>query len=169
MTVFRVEYSESSILPVLNQTGAQALVSFVQPPQELYLPIHQAFLDACLKSETCKRLIPSEWVGNVEDYPMLPVFYGASREPFRKLLRESEGVEWTLFNGGWLADYFLPESKTYMPAIPDEFPIDPNGFKALIRGTGDEPQSWTCARELAKAVTEILKAPKWVGQLVSVL
>ena len=151
----------ASILGILNSTQASALISFVQPPDELYLPIHTALLQACSESASCKRFIPSEWVGNVEGFPMLPTFYGASREPFRQVLKKSEGIEWTLFNGGWLADYFLPSSKTYMPAIPEEFPIDANGFSALIRGTGDEPQSWTCGREIAQAVVRLLKAQHW--------
>lgn len=59
-------------------------------------------------------------------------------------------------------DYFLPKAKTYMPPIPDEFPVDPNNWRACIRGTGDENQSWTCAREIGKAVVELLAAPEWV-------
>ena len=160
--MFKTDYTETSVLKILEETGAFALISLIQPPDDLYLPIHTALLNACVKSPTCKRFIPSEWVGNIEDFPMLPTFYGASREPFRQLLRETRGIEWTLFNGGWLADYFLNKEKTYMPAIPDEFPIDANGFKACIRGTGDEPQSWTCAREIARAVVELLRAPQWV-------
>ena len=160
--VFETDYSESSVGDILSQTRPSALISFIQPPDELYVPIHTALLNACSKSATCKRFIPSEWVGNIDDFPMLPAFYGASREPFRQILRQTEWVESTLFCGGWLADYFLPKDRTHMPAIPDEFPVDPNNFRALIRGTGDEPQSWTSAREVAKAVVKLLDAPKWV-------
>ncbi len=71
-------------------------------------------------------------------------------------------MEWTIFNNGWLMDYFLTEDKTYMPAIPDEFPIDPNNWKACIRGTGDQLQSFTSARDIAKALVMLLSAPEWV-------
>lgn len=95
---------------------------------------------------------------------MLPRFYGKTREPFRALLRKSS-IQWTLFNGGWLMDYLLPSNQTYMPSIPDEFPVDPNGWKACIRGAGDEPQSFTLSRDIARAVAELLAAPEWVRKL----
>lgn len=78
------------------------------------------------------------------------------------MLKEQEEVEWTLFNMGWLADYFLPEGASYMPPIKDEFPVDVDGWKACVRGSGDEAQSWTCARDVARAVVELCRADKWV-------
>ena len=83
--------------------------------------------------------------------------------PFRKILENQKDVEWTIFNNGWLMDYFLTEDKTYMPSIPDEFPIDPNNWKACIRGTGDQVQSFTSARDIAKSLIMLLSAPEWVG------
>ena len=94
---------------------------------------------------------------------MKPDFYATTREPFRQMLREQSEVEWTLFNPGWLADYFLPQKKTYISPIPDKFPVDPNGWRGCIRGTGDEMQSWTCGREIGTAVVELCKAEKWVS------
>ena len=52
-------------------------------------------------------------------------------------------------------DHFVPKDKTYMRPVPTEFPIDPNAWKVCIRGTGDEPQSWTCCREVGKALGPI--------------
>lgn len=63
-------------------------------------------------------------------------------------------------------DYFLPKGKTWMPAIPDEFPVDPNGWRVCVRGTGDEPQGFTSARDIGKAVVELLA---WVGEWVSLI
>ena len=83
--------------------------------------------------------------------------------PFRQVLEQQKDVEWTIFNNGWLMDYFLTEDKTYMPSIPDEFPIDPNGWKACIRGTGEQLQSFTSAQDIAKALIMLLSAPVWVG------
>lgn len=69
-------------------------------------------------------------------------------------------------NNGWLMDYFLPKGKTWMPAIPDEFPVDPNGWRVCVRGTGDEPQGFTSARDIGKAVVELLA---WVGEWVGLI
>lgn len=166
------DYTTDSILSILDSTHATALLSFLNPPTALYVTLHTALLHACLASSTCKRFIPSEWVGNIDDFPLLPAFYGISREPFRQLLLKEtapveEGgkkkVDWTLFNNGWLMEYFLPNTKSWMPAIPDEFPVDPNGWRACVRGTGDEPQGFTSAREIAKAVVELLA---WDGEWV---
>ena len=156
------DYSEDSVLAILNASNATALISFTNCPHDRYLDIHCALLNACIKSTRCKRFIPSEWAGNIDDNPLLPRWYAMTRDPFRNILRESSGVEWTLFNNGWLMDYFLPKEKTYMAPIPDEFPVDPNSWRACIRGTGDEMQAWTCAREVGKAVVELLAAAKWV-------
>ena len=99
---------------------------------------------------------------------MKPDYYATSREPFRQMMRQQNEVEWTLFNPGWLADYFLPRKKTYISPIPDKFPVDPNGWRGCIRGTGNEMQSWTCGREIGKAVVELCQAEKWVsGKITS--
>ena len=79
------------------------------------------------------------------------------------MLRAQTKVEWTLFNMGWLADYFLPTRKTFMAPIKDKFPIDVDSWKACIRGTGDEVQSWTAARDVGRAVVELCKDEKWVS------
>jgi hypothetical protein len=60
-------------------------------------------------------------------------------------------------------DYFLPKDKTHMMPIPDLFPIDPNAWTACIRGTGDEPQSFTSVRNVVQALAELLAAPEWVN------
>ncbi|KAI0517551.1 hypothetical protein F5B22DRAFT_603356 [Xylaria bambusicola] len=155
------DYSESSIRAILDARGASTLVSFLQAADKLYLDLHQAWLTACLQSKSCKRFIPSEWAGNVDDYPQLPKFYAESRLPFRRILQETVGIEWTLFNCGWLVDYFLPQHLTRMPAEPDTVPIDANGWRACIRGSGDELQSWTWTKDVAAAVGELLAAPSW--------
>lgn len=167
------DYTKDSILSILDSITATALISFLNPPTALYVPLHTALLQACLASSTCKRFIPSEWCGNIDNFPLLPSFYGTSREPFRKLLAKETApveeewgkkrVDWTLVNNGWLMDYFLTKGKTWMPAIPDEFPVDPNGWGVCVRGTGDEPQSFTSARDIGKAVVELLA---WEGEWV---
>ena len=154
------------MLSILDSTHATALISCIRAFDTRYIDIHSAYLNACIKSKACKRFIPSEWAGNIEDYPLKPDFYGTTREPFRQILKKSSGIEWTLFNQGWFMDYFLPQEKTYIKPAPDDFPVDPNNWRACIRGTGDEPQSWTCAREVGKAVVELLAASEWVSGCV---
>ena len=99
---------------------------------------------------------------------MHPSYFKTSRVPFRKILENEKHVEWTIFNNGWLLDYFLTEGKTHMPSIPNEFPVDPNGWKACIRGTGDQVQSFTSAQDVAKALIMLLGAPAWVSYSISV-
>ncbi|KAL8957777.1 MAG: hypothetical protein Q9193_005037 [Seirophora villosa] len=158
---FTTDYTVPSILTVLNDTAATTLISFINLADTRYITVHSALLDACQQSSRCKRLIPSEWIGDIEAYPSKPDFYATTRLPFREILRAQDAVTWTLFNQGWLADYFLPSSKTHMKPIPDEFPVDPNAWTACVRGTGDEEQSWTCGRDVAKAVVELCRASDW--------
>lgn len=118
---------------------------------------HIALLSACAESYTCKRLIPSEWAGDSEGHPDKPAFYATSRLPFREILGQQTEVEWTLVNCGWLADYFLPARKSYMTPIKETFPVDSDGWRACVRGSGEELQSWTCARDVARAVVELCR------------
>jgi hypothetical protein len=61
-------------------------------------------------------------------------------------------------------EYFLPAEKSYMKHIAGEFPIDHGTWTYTVRGTGDEPQSWTCGRDVARAVVELLSSEEdWVG------
>ncbi|KAL8779761.1 MAG: hypothetical protein Q9213_006789 [Squamulea squamosa] len=150
------DYSRDSVLSILDETNATALLSFLNLNDERYITIHKAFLSACIASRSCKRLMPSEYCGNIEAHPARPRFYGTTREPFRQILKkEAQGVEWTLIENGWFMDYFLPKEKSYMRPVPDEFPINLDDWTARVRGTGDEPQSWTLAREVAKAIVEL--------------
>ena len=59
-------------------------------------------------------------------------------------------------------DYFVPQHKTYIKAQPGISPIDLIKWEVCVRGSGDEPQVWTSARDAAKAMVELLLALKWV-------
>lgn len=157
------DYTTDSVIRILDETNASTFISFNNSADQTFVTLHCAFLEACQKSKNCKRFIPSEFAGNIDDFPLFPSFYKTSRVPFREILRQQNDVEWTIFNNGWLMDYFLTEDKTYMPSIPGEFPIDPNNWKACIRGTGDQLQSFTSARDIAKALIMLLSASEWVG------
>ncbi|RDA86146.1 hypothetical protein CP532_3051 [Ophiocordyceps camponoti-leonardi (nom. inval.)] len=155
------DYSLDSVLKILNETNASVLISFNNSEGQTFVDVHCALLEACRKSSNCKRFIPSEFAGNIDDFPHYPSYYVQSRVPFRRILEKEQEVEWTIFNTGWLMDYCLTADKSYMPAIPNEFPIDPNGWKACIRGSGDVVQSFTSCRDVAKALIILLEAPKW--------
>ncbi|RDW92956.1 aromatic alcohol reductase [Aspergillus mulundensis] len=161
-TIHPTDYTETSLVSILNTTGATALISLIRCPNSDYIPLHKTFITACLSSDTCKRFIPSEWAGDIEKFPDIPISYGSTRAPIRKYLRELEQkpgrprLQWTLFNHGWFMDYFLPPSQSYMKYIQGEFPIDVGSWTYTVRGTGEEPQSWTAGRDVARAVCELL-------------
>ncbi|KAL8992521.1 MAG: hypothetical protein Q9188_007566 [Gyalolechia gomerana] len=159
------DYTHDSVLAILNDTNATTLLSFLNLNDERYITIHRAFLSACLASKNCKRLMPSEYCGDIETFPDRPRFYGTTREPFRQILKaEAKDVQWTLIENGWFMDYFLPKEKSYMRPVPDEFPINLDEWTARVRGTGDEPQSWTLAREVGKAIVELCATEiEWVS------
>ena len=150
----------------LDASAATTLISFINPTTPAsYIAIHAALLEACTRSRTCKRLIPSEWIGDIEAFPLKPRSYAASRKPFRKMLHAQTEVQWTLFNHGWLADYFLPPRMTYLELFDGMFPVAIEGWTACIRGTGNEPQSRTAASDVGAAVAESCRTThQWVGK-----
>lgn len=155
------DYSADSVVKILDETNASALVSFNNSDGQTFITVHRAFLEACRRSKNCKRFIPSEFAGNIDDFPFHPSYFTESRVPFREVLRQEKDIEWTIFNNGWFMDYFLTEDKSYMPSLPNEFPIDPNSWKACIRGDGNEVQSFTSCRDVAKALIMLFNAPSW--------
>ncbi|KAI4120890.1 MAG: hypothetical protein LQ338_006697 [Usnochroma carphineum] len=48
-----------------------------------------------------------------------------------------------------------------MTPVPDKFPVDPAAWRACVRGTGEEVQSWVCGRDVGRAVVELCKADGW--------
>ena len=156
------DYAQASLKSIFNLTRATTVISFINQIGTEYVTTHANLLAACRDSDTCKRLIPSEWIGDSETFPNLPQYYVSSRGSIRQMLANQREVEWTLFNIGWLADYLFPEEKTYIKPVPGKFPIDQGSRSALIRGSGDEPQSWICGREIGRAVVELCNASSWV-------
>lgn len=59
-------------------------------------------------------------------------------------------------------EYFLPEGKSYRKHCPGEFPVDVNKWEYVVRETGEELQAWTCGRDVAKGVKELLLVGEWV-------
>ncbi|RAL15796.1 MFS general substrate transporter, partial [Aspergillus homomorphus CBS 101889] len=167
-TIHSTDYSLPSLLSILTSTNSTTLISLLRCPDPDYVPLHTTLLAACRLSPACKRFIPSEWAGDIEAYPDLPRAYRRTRAPFRALLAQTQGVEWTLFNHGWCMEYFLPETRSFRRCMPGEFPIDLGAWRYTVRGTGEEMQSWTCARDIARAVVRLLGVKAWVssGRLI---
>ncbi|KAG8530084.1 uncharacterized protein KY384_005566 [Bacidia gigantensis] len=161
LTVSQTDYTAASLTKILNDSKASILVSVINLIDPSYVTVHAELLSACRQSVACKHLIPSEFAGDCEKYPLRPGYYVNTREPFRQMLREQRDVKWTLVNMGYIMDYLLPQSKTHMLPLVPEFPIDAEKWHATLRGTGDEVQSMTRARDTGRAVVELCKAKEW--------
>ncbi|PYI32032.1 MFS general substrate transporter, partial [Aspergillus indologenus CBS 114.80] len=171
VTTQTTDYTLPSLLHILRTTRTTALISLLRCPDDQYLPLHTTLLEACQQTETCTRFIPSEWAGDIESFPTLPRAYGRTRLPFREVLAQQadsrksdppshpvKKIEYTLLNHGWCMEYFLPAHKSYRRCMAGEFPIDLADWRYTVRGTGEEAQSWTCARDIAGAVGRLLAA-----------
>lgn len=159
ITQIVTDYSVPSLVPGLE--GCVALVSTILDYTSTFTDVHMRLIEACKQSSVCKRFIPSEYGGNLEDYPDQPGFYYRNHEPVRKVLREQNELEWTLVSTGWLIDYVVPQRYRYLKDVGEAFPVNLAENNIVIPGTGNEPLDVLAARDMAKAVALLLKAPKW--------
>ncbi|KAM0332255.1 hypothetical protein ACHAQA_002531 [Verticillium albo-atrum] len=159
ITQYVSDYSVASIVEGLQDSTV--LISSILDYGPTFIDVHMSLIDACKQSPSCKRFIPAEYGGNLEQFPDQPGFYYRVHEPVRKALREQTELEWTLVAVGWLIDYILPSRHRYLKDAGPAFPIDHIAKKILIPGTGDEPLDVTSARDAAKAVAKLVQAPKW--------
>lgn len=170
-TLHRTDYTHPSILSILTTTNSTALISTLRCPDPDYTPLHTNMLKACQQSPKCKRFIPSEWGGNIDDFPDLPRAYGGTRGVFRGVLKDtSEGkkegdiIKYTLLQHGWCMEYLLAPGKSYRKVPEGEFAIDIEKWKYEVRGTGEEMQSFTMGRDVAVAVKRLLIMEReWVS------
>ncbi|KPM44126.1 hypothetical protein AK830_g2411 [Neonectria ditissima] len=152
-------FSVSSLARELD--GCTALVSAILDYTPAFIDVHLRLIEACKQSTTCKRFIPSEYGGNLEDYPDQPGLDYRTHGPVREALKAQDELEWTLISTGWFADFVVPSRNRHLKDAGAAFPIDFETKKILIPGTGKEPVDFTCARDVAKAVARLLQAPKW--------
>ncbi|KAJ4327712.1 hypothetical protein N0V84_001819 [Fusarium piperis] len=159
------EYSKDAVVSILDRVNATVLVSTLHTDDPTaFTSLHETLLEACKDSKSCKRFIPSEFLGNLGDFPTLPRGIQRAREAFRKTLAAQSDVKWTLVNQGWLADYFvqIPDgSKSYVRPFPEGWPIDLQAKTVRVVGTGDEPVGWTAARDVSKAVVKLVSFDDW--------
>ena len=147
------DYSASSLAEHLRD--CDGLVSAILEYSLASVDVHLALLEACKDSATCKRYIPSEYGGNLDEYPDQPMFYVDNHLPVRKALAQQQEVMWTLLNCAWLSDYFIPTHKRYIKDIGQFHPVDLGAKSIRIPGTGEEPIGFTAARDVAKAVAQL--------------
>ncbi|KAB8069781.1 hypothetical protein BDV29DRAFT_198409 [Aspergillus leporis] len=159
ITQIVTDYSVPSLSAAIED--CEMLISVILSYTAEFIDVHLNLIKACQLSPKCKRFIPSEYGGNVEDYPDLPSFYWQTREPIRKVLREQTDLEWTLISNGWLADYIVPQRNRYLTDIGEAFPIDLGNKRIIIPGTGRDPVEVTAARDLAAALALLAKVPSW--------
>eukprot|EP00644_Phytophthora_capsici_P007877 jgi/Phyca11/20401/fgenesh1_pg.PHYCAscaffold_63_\ len=151
----------SELVEVLED--CDALVSTIMDMESPSAQTHLNLLEACIQSPKCKRFIPSEFGGNEENFPPeeYDFFYGHNR-PLKKALKEQNDVEYTFISLGWLADYIVPSSNRYHSDIGPGHPLNLHTRTMTIPGTGNVMFSLTSARDMAKAIAELLKSPnKW--------
>ncbi|TVY32183.1 Oxidoreductase [Lachnellula occidentalis] len=147
------DYSIPSLVKGLYD--CEGLVSALLDYSMNNVNVHVALLEACRQSPKCKRYIPLEYGGNVDDFPDQPAFYFANHEPVRNALKEQTEVMWTLFNLGWLTDYLIPENQRYIKDIGDYHPLNHQNNTLKIPGTGTEPIAFTSARDAARAISRL--------------
>jgi len=153
------DYSVPSLIKELDD--CDALVSALLDYSMGSATAHLALLEACKQSPKCKRYIPSEYGGNIDEHPDQPTFYYANHEPVRKALREQKEVMWTLFNLGWLMDYLIPQNLRYIKDIGDFYPINLDNNTLKIPGTGNELVALTSARDAARAIAQLVNHVDW--------
>ncbi|KAG2173669.1 hypothetical protein INT43_005089 [Umbelopsis isabellina] len=153
------DYTEASLIPLLKDVDV--LISLLHDNGDFYNEAHLAMIAACNKSPRCKRFIPSECGGNIEDYPQHPLFYVPTHGTIRKVLASQLDLEYTLFNLGWFMDYFIPSDKSYMKPLPGIWPLDLKQKTLRILGSGDEPVTFTAARDVARALAHLVDVPDW--------
>lgn len=154
-----VDYSVPSLVQALN--NCDGVVSTIMDYSMQFAVVHLALLEACRQSRTCKRFIPSEFAGNIDDFPKEPAFYFTNHEPVRKALREQTEVSWTLFNLGWLTDYFVPVQRRYIKDIGDFHPVNWDNKTVIIPGTGDELIAFTPIQDACRALVRLFDYDKW--------
>jgi nucleoside-diphosphate-sugar epimerase len=152
------DYSVGSLISTLED--CDGIIAATQDGTMTNVDLHLSVLEACTQTKSCKRFIPSEYIGNVEEFPNQPAFYVANHQPIREALARQDDVEWTLVNPGWLADYVVPSKYRYIRDIGECHPVDFTNNTMVIPGTGDEPITCTAVRDMAAAIAALFASPR---------
>lgn len=156
---FVTDYSVESILEGIE--GSSALVSAILDYTPAFIDVHRRLIEAARRSTTCKRFIPAEYGGNLEDFPDQPGFYSRLQGVIRAELAAQDELEWTLLSTGWFVDYVVPARNRRLQDAGDAIPVNLAGNSMVIPGNGKEPLDVTAVRDVARAVAKLLRAPAW--------
>ncbi|KAH8774575.1 hypothetical protein F5883DRAFT_15742 [Diaporthe sp. PMI_573] len=156
---FVTDYSVASVLEGIE--GSSALISAILDYTPAFIDVHRRLIEAATKSKTCKRFIPAEYGGNLEDFPDQPAFYSRLQGVIRAELAAQDDLEWTLLSTGWFVDYVVPARNRKLPDAGEAIPVNIAGNSMLIPGTGNEPLDVSAVRDVARAVAKLLQAPQW--------
>ncbi|KAH6973850.1 hypothetical protein BKA56DRAFT_491461 [Ilyonectria sp. MPI-CAGE-AT-0026] len=156
---FITDYSDSSLDEALM--GCKALISSIVDTSQAYVDIHLKLLAACQRSILCKRFIPSEFAGNVRDYPDQPAYFRNINEHVRQALGHQREVEWTIVCIGFFGDYVVPARNRYIRNMREGALIDFNNEEFLIPGSLQDSIDITLARDVVKALVALLDGPAW--------
>lgn len=150
---------------VKNLADCDAVISTIFAPGPNYVAVHLALLEACKLSPRCKKMIPSEFAGNVEgNLHDEPMFMAEGREPVRRALRAQSDVKWTLVVNGWFAEYLVPAGQRYFADLGGAaWPMDGVNKVFTMYGDGETSVTLTSARDVARAMARLVmvEADEW--------
>lgn len=156
---FVTDYSVESILKGIE--GSSALISAILDYTPTFIDVHRRLIEAARRSTTCKRFIPAEYGGNLEDFPDQPGFHSRLEGVIRAELAAQDELEWTLLSTGWFIDYVVPVRNRRLQDAGDAIPVNLAGNSMVIPGNGKEPLDVTAVRDVARAVATLLRSPAW--------
>lgn len=156
---FVTDYSVPSLIKGIE--GSSALISAILDYTPAFVDVHRRLIEAAKKSTTCRRFVPAEYGGNLEDFPDQPGFYSRLQGVIRGDLAAQDELEWTLLSTGWFADYVVPGRNRRLQDAGDAIPVNIAGGSMVIPGSGKEPLDLTAVRDVARAVAKLLRAPRW--------
>lgn len=153
------DYSVDSLREVLNNCdGLVSTINNIIYPNSA-VDIHLNMLEACRRSEKCKRFLPSEWTGNVEEHPDQPMWEDHHNNALYDKLRSQSEVKWSIICVSWFADYVLPRRQRYHEDIDQLWPMDYSAKTFTIYGSGTQLVNFVSTRDTAKAVAILFDHP----------
>ena len=158
------DYSDiNQLTQYLNDHSIEVLISTLSIYDDSNVAIHLNLLGAAQASKACKRFIPSEYGGNVRDFPEQPMFYYPNHEPVRKAFREQSDVEYTLVCCTWFSEYILPacHPKRIFKDAGEAWVMDHANKVMRIYGNGKQDVSLFSASDLGTALAKLVEADKW--------
>uniref|UniRef100_K3WZI7 NmrA-like domain-containing protein n=1 Tax=Globisporangium ultimum (strain ATCC 200006 / CBS 805.95 / DAOM BR144) TaxID=431595 RepID=K3WZI7_GLOUD len=148
------DYSLSQLVEQIDD--CDAMICVILDYTMAYTDVALTLIEACTRSPKCKRFLPAEYGGNLEDYPDQPSFYYQNHEPVREALRNQQEIEWTLVSVGWFADYLVPPSNRHLPDV-DGLSVNLAAKIITVPGTGKERFAISSIRDVAQAIGQLLK------------